>query len=164
MLDAVGGLRLHLHLPGAAEQIHVVDEVAAERGLQRLEDVLERDAEDLRLVAVDIEIDRRIGRRERAEHAAQLRVLVGRHHQPAQHLRQLLGIAAAQVLQHVGEAAAGAEADDRRRRQRHDRAALDLAELGPQPRDHLRERRARRSCAPRTASSVTTMKPAFGCE
>ncbi len=37
----VGGLRLHLHLPGAAEQIHVVDEVAAERRLQRLEDVLQ---------------------------------------------------------------------------------------------------------------------------
>ena len=37
-------LRLHLDLPGAAEQIDVVDIVAAERGLQRLEDVVERHA------------------------------------------------------------------------------------------------------------------------
>ena len=45
---------------------------------------------------------------------------------PRSDLRQRLRVAAAQILQHVGEAAAGAEADDRRRRQRHDGAALDL--------------------------------------
>ena len=55
---AVGGLGLRLHLPGAPEQIDVVDVDAAERGLQRLEHVGDVDAEDLRLVAVDVEIDR----------------------------------------------------------------------------------------------------------
>ena len=35
----VGGLGLDLDLPSAAEQVHVVDEVSAERGLQRLEDI-----------------------------------------------------------------------------------------------------------------------------
>ena len=129
-------LRLHLDLPGAAEQIDVVDIVAAERGLQRLEDIVERHPQYLRLVAIDIEIDRRIGGRERAEDAAQPRVLVGRYREPAHDLRERLRIAAAQILEHIGEAAAGAEADDRRRRQRQHRAAADLPELRSQAREN----------------------------
>src|SRR5208283_1108375 len=96
-------------------QVQVVDKVAAERGLQRLEYILQLDAEDLHLVAVDIEIDRRIGRRERREHSAQLRVLVGRYDHPAQNLGKLLRIAAPKVLKDIGEASTRAETDNRRR-------------------------------------------------
>ena len=102
--------------------------------------------------------------RERAEHAAELGILVGRHQQAAQHLRQRLRAAAAGVLQHVAEPAAGAEADDRRRRQRHGPPAAHLAEL--------RAQAARSSPAPiATASarssngfSETIRNAALGCE
>ena len=144
MLGAVGGLGLDLNLPGAAEQVQIVDEIAAERGLQGLEHGVQRHAEDLRLVAIDIEIDRWIGGRERGEHAAELRVLVGRHGQAAHHLRQGLWIAAAQVLQHIAEAAAGAEADDGRRRERQHRAAGNLPEFRTEPLDQCRSRRTPR--------------------
>ena len=80
-----------------------------------------------------------------------LRLLVRRDDQAAQDLGQLLRVAAAQVLQHVGEAAAGAEADDRRRRERDDGAALDLAELLAEARDDRRRAVRRRPCVPRTA-------------
>src|SRR5262249_60375488 len=53
-----------------------------------------------------------------------------RDDEAADDLGERLGTAAGQILQDVGEAAAGAEADDRRWRQRNHRAALYLAELG----------------------------------
>ncbi len=125
----VGGLGLDLNLPGAAEEVHVVDIIAAKRRLQCLEDGAQRHPEDLRLVAVDIEIDGRVGRREGAEDAVELWILVRSDKQATQHLRQRLRIAALQVLQNVSEAAARAEADDRRRRKGHDSAPLNLSEL-----------------------------------
>ena len=67
----IRGLGLHLHLPGPAEQVHVVDVISAERCLKRLEDGVQRHAEDLNLVPVNIEVDRRVRGREGAEHAAQ---------------------------------------------------------------------------------------------
>jgi hypothetical protein len=48
---------LHDNLPCAAEQIEVVDIVATERRLQRLEDVARQNAQCLRLVAIDRQID-----------------------------------------------------------------------------------------------------------
>ena len=72
-------LGLDVDLPGAAEQVEVVDVVAAERGLQGGEDVAHLDAQHLRLVAVDVEIDlRRVGG-EGGEDAGELGLLVGRH-------------------------------------------------------------------------------------
>src|SRR6516164_4958432 len=39
-LRPVRGIRLHLHLPRPSEEVHVVDEIASQRGLQCLEDVI----------------------------------------------------------------------------------------------------------------------------
>ena len=62
MLVAKLRIGLNVDLPGAAEDVEVVDVVAAERRLQRVENVADLDAEHLRLVAIDIEIDlRRVG-------------------------------------------------------------------------------------------------------
>ena len=58
--------------------------------------------------------------------------------EPAHDLRQRLRIAAAQIFEHVGETAAGAETDDRRRRQRQHRPAADLPELRSQARENRR--------------------------
>ena len=128
---------LDLHLPGTAEQIKVVDEVAAERSLQRLEDVAQPHAKDLRLVAVDIEINRRVGRGEGTEDTPQPWIFVRRDHEPTLDLCKLLRISATQILQHVGETASSAETDNRRRRQWNHGTPADLAEFRPQPRDHI---------------------------
>jgi len=105
--------RLHLDLPGPPEKVDVIDEISAQRGLQRLKHAVERNAENLRLVAVDIEVDRWVRCRVGAEHTRQLRILIGGDGEPAHGLRERLRIAAAQIFQHVGEAAARTKADDR---------------------------------------------------
>src|SRR3546814_1645208 len=75
-LRAVVGLGLDVDLPGPAEEIEVVHVIAAERGLQRGKDVIDRHAERLGLLAVDVEIElRRIGGEGR-EHASQRRILI----------------------------------------------------------------------------------------
>ena len=89
-------------------------------------------AKHLRLVSIDVEVDRWIRRRERAEHAGQLWVLRGRRGEPANDLSERFRVAAAQI------AAAGAETEDGRRRQGDNRSALDLAELGAQAGNQLR--------------------------
>ncbi len=76
-VGAVVGLALHVDLPGAAKQVEVVDVDAAQRRLQRGEDIADVEAERLRLGAIDVEIDRRIGRGEGREHARQPRIAVG---------------------------------------------------------------------------------------
>ena len=84
VVDAVAKLRigLDIDLPGAAENVEVVDVVTAERRLQRVENVADLDAEHLRFVAIDIEIDlRRVGGVS-AEHAGKLGLLIGRHVSP----------------------------------------------------------------------------------
>jgi hypothetical protein len=54
--------------------------------------------------------------RSRPQH--HLRILVGRDQEPAQRLRERLGVAAAQILEHICKAASGAETQGRRRRER----------------------------------------------
>src|SRR5262249_27871551 len=100
-------------------------------------DVVQLHAQHLHLVAVDIEIDRRIGCGKRAEHARELRLLVGSDGEAAQRLCERLWVAAAQILQHVGETAAGTETDNGRRREWNDGAALNLAELRAEAGDQL---------------------------
>ncbi len=85
---------LDVDLPGAAEQVEVVDVEAAERALQRGEHVVDVDAQRLRLVAVEIEVElRRVGG-EGAEHARQLGLLVGLDDHRAHHLGELGDVAA----------------------------------------------------------------------
>src|SRR3546814_1292666 len=56
-LRAVVGLGLDVDLPGPAEEIEVVHVIAAERGLPRGKDVIDRHAERPGLLAVDVELD-----------------------------------------------------------------------------------------------------------
>jgi len=73
---AIRCLRLDLDLPPPAKQIDVIDVKPAKRSLQRLKDSVKRYAENLRLIPVDIEKDRRVCRRKGRKHAAELRILV----------------------------------------------------------------------------------------
>ena len=66
---AVGRLGLDVHLPDPAEQVEVVHVEAAQRRLQRGEDVADAHAQRLRLVAVDVQEQRGRGRREGGEDA-----------------------------------------------------------------------------------------------
>src|SRR5262249_2146267 len=77
------GFRLYLHLPRAAEQVHVVDIISAQRCLQRLEYGRWVNLQNLRLVSIDIEVDRRCRRREGAEHPAEPWILIRRDQQTA---------------------------------------------------------------------------------
>ena len=114
-------LGLDIDLPGAAEQVEVVDVEAAERRLQRVEDVADLDAQHLRLVAVDVETDlRRVGG-EGAEDAGELGLLVGGDQQAAHHGREVGRALALQRFEHVLEAAGVAEAEDRRQVERETR-------------------------------------------
>ena len=137
ILDRVAERRLglHIHLPGAAEQIEVVDVEAAERRLQRVEDVADLDPQHLSLVAIDLEPDlRRIGR-VGAEDAGKLGLLVGGDQKPAHDGGDIVGTLALQRFERVLEAAGTAEPEDRGQVERkHDRAR-NRPELRPQPRD-----------------------------
>ena len=135
---AVFLLALQVELPGAAEQVEIVDVIAAQRRLQGAEHVGEIDPQRLHLVAVDVEEQLRRAGRVGGEHAGQQRVLVGGEDQRPRHGGEVGGIAALQVEQLVLEAAAGAEADDRRHVERDDVGLADRRTLGP----HLGDDRA----------------------
>src|SRR5690606_36929809 len=64
---------LHLHAIGPPELVEVVDVQRAHRALQRLEDLLHRDAERERLLAVDLDLQLRPGRPVEAVDALQPR-------------------------------------------------------------------------------------------
>jgi hypothetical protein len=57
--------------------------------------------------------------------------------QSAHDLRKRLRVAGTEIFQNIGESTSGAETDDRRRRERYDDSALDLAELGTESFDDL---------------------------
>ena len=76
------GLRRQADAIGAAEQREVVDVEAAERALHRVEDRVDRDAERLRLLAVDVDPVLRHAGREGGGDAAQLGPLAGRRRPP----------------------------------------------------------------------------------
>ena len=127
VLDRIAELRLGLDidLPGAAEQVEIVDVKSAKRRLQRVEDVADLDPEHLRLVAVDVEADlRRVGG-EGAEDAGEFGLLIGGDQETAHHRRDVIGALPLQCLERVLEAAGTAEADDRRQVERKYDGARD---------------------------------------
>ena len=87
IVDALAkrGLGLQIDLPGAAKNIEVIDVVTAECGLQCIEDIADLDAEHLRLVAIDIEVNLRCVGGVGAEHTGELGLAVGGHKQAAKH-------------------------------------------------------------------------------
>ena len=119
---------------GASEDIEVVDIGRAEIGLDRVGDVLDRHAELLRLDLIDVDEHLRRVRRERREHRGQSRRLARRGDEFVGCGGQQLGTAALPVLDAHGEAAAGADAGDRGRRDHDDEGAFDgrqpLAQIG----------------------------------
>ena len=148
---------------GAAEQIEVVDIGRAEIDLQRREDVGDIDAEQLRLGAVDVEIELRRRGLEQREHLLQAGRLRGRAHHGVGRGLQRLRPAPGAVLDHHAEAAGIADAAHRRRRHHHHQRVLDRREFleqlaaGWRPADWSGRRRAGR-----TASSTRKIAPAFG--
>ena len=119
--------RLRGDAEGAAEQIEVVDVGRADEDLQRVEHVLHVDAEELRLGAVDVEIDLRRRGLEQGEDLDRPAVCVGARHQSvgrsfAQRRRAVAGA----ILDHHAEAAGGADAPHRRRQHGDDEGVLDL--------------------------------------
>ncbi len=141
---AIGCLALNVDLPGTAVEIEVVDVDAAQRCLQRGEHVAHVEAKHLRLAAVDVEIERRIGRREGREHAREPRVAIGGSDQPAGDAAYRGRILPLQRLELILEAAAGREPDDRRQIERQHVGLPDLrarAVRAPDQRLHRIRRR-----------------------
>ncbi len=131
-VHAVFAVGLRHHPEGAAEQVEVVDIGRAEIDLQRGEDVGHIDAEQLRLGAVDVEIELRRRGLEQREHLLH----AGRLRRPSHHGvgRALQGLRAAPgaILDHHAEAAGIADAAHRRRRHHHHQRFLDGDELREQ--------------------------------
>jgi hypothetical protein len=128
-LVAVSGPGLEDDLPDPSVDVELIDEVAAEGGPKRLEDVVHGDAEDLRPVAVDVEIDLRCRSIERAEHGGQLGLLIGRVNQRAHGGGEVGGRLVAGGLELILEAAGRAEPDDRRQIEREDVGARNARRL-----------------------------------
>ena len=74
--DAERRVGLDVDLPGAAEAVEVVDVVAAQVRLQRVEDVGQRHAHRLDLLAVDVHVELRRAGAEAVEQADQAGLLV----------------------------------------------------------------------------------------
>jgi len=103
---------------GAPEQIKVVDIGRADKDLQRVEHVLDVDAEELRLGAVDIEIDLRGGSLEQREDVLDPWRLRGARHEVGGHGLQCRRAASGAILDDHAEAAGIADAAHRRRQHR----------------------------------------------
>ena len=117
------------HLVGAAELVEVVHVQRAEVDLQRLVDRRQRHAQLLGLDAVDVGEQLRHVDLEAGEHAGQVLVSgAGLALQRLHRLVQLVVAEVAAVFDHHLEAADGAEAVDRRRREHHDEGILDAAQ------------------------------------
>ena len=136
---AVAGVRLHDHPPHAAELVELARGERAELRLDRAVDVVDRAAEQRRLVAVDDRAELlRVGaerRRQRRELGPRARL----GEELLRHLVELRRVAGARVLDPELEAARRADAGDRRRGDRQHDRLLDLLRLGV----HVEEDRAR---------------------
>ena len=114
-VHAEGGVGLDVDLPGAAEAVEVVDVVAAQVGLQRVEDVGELDPHRLDLHAVDIHVELGGAGAEAVEQADQAGLLVALGRQGIRLGLQGVEVDVAGRLHHQLEAAGVAQAPHRRR-------------------------------------------------
>ena len=104
-LSAVGGLALDVDLPDSSEQIEIVDKDAAQRRLQGAEHIVHAEAERLRLLAVDVEKNRRVAGGESREDAGQPRVLVGGREEALHHAVHRSGVLPFEPFESVFEPA-----------------------------------------------------------
>src|SRR5262249_36138547 len=129
---------LHVHLPGTAENIEVIDVETAQRRLQGVENIADLDAQDLSLVAVNVQIDlRRVGTVS-GENTGKLGLGIGRHRQPAQDRSQVSRRLSLQRLEHELEAAGVAQSKYGRQVERKRNRAFDRRELRAQAGDNRR--------------------------
>ena len=159
----VAGLRHDAE--GAAEQVEVVDVGRADIDLQRVEHVLHVDAEQLRLGAVDIEIDLRRRGLEQREHLREAGRLVGARQQSAVRFAQRLRAVAGAILDHHAEAAGSADAAHRRRQHRRTmKAVLDARQPAITARAWIAGRRLARIACARFVERLEHQKsaPEFG--
>ena len=113
---------LHVDAIRPVVEVEIVHVRRPQQNLHRLRDVAERDAEALRLLAIDRHDELRIVGRELREHAREARRLVRLPRQVARGVGEILDRAAGLVEQLVLEPAEVAEARDRRRQERKDHA------------------------------------------
>ena len=112
---AMNRIGLHVDLPRTAEAVEVVDVVRAQLHLQRLEEVLELDADRRGLLPVDVEKQPGCARGKVGEQAGQAAVLLSRLHHGGGRLLEEGRAVVASILDHELEARHRAEAVDRRR-------------------------------------------------
>ena len=120
---------LHAHRIGAAEAVEVVHIERAEIDLHGVEHVGHGDAELARLDAVDVGIELRHVDLIAGEHAGELRRLRGARQERLGGRVERLVAAPGAILDLQLEAADGAEAGDRRRREHRGERLLDGGEL-----------------------------------
>ena len=151
---------LHRDAEGAAEQVEVVDVERAEIDLQRVEDVRQAEAEQLRLVAVEVvvELRRRGGERGEQLLRVELRLLARLGDQRLSRVVELRAAAARQILDLEFEAAGRAEAGDRRRIEAQRKGFRDLRAASAAPRRPELTRSAPARARP-TASESRTRPP-----
>ena len=109
------GVGLHLNAECTSQQVEVVDVGRADIDLQRVEHIRQVNAEELRLVAVNIEIELRRLCLEQREHLHQTRRLRRAAHHRIDRALQRLRAAAVAVLDHHAKATGVADAVHRRR-------------------------------------------------
>ena len=127
-IHAIGRVGLGGHAERLAEQVEIIDVGGADKDLQGGEHVRHVDAEELRLRAIDVEIELRRRILEQGEHLAEARRLRGFAHHRGCGFDQSLRTAALAVFHHHPEAAGIADARDRRRLHHQDQALLDAGE------------------------------------
>ena len=126
-VGAEGRVGLDVDLPGAAEAVEVVDVVAAQVRLQRVEDVGQRHPHRLGLLAVDVHVELRRAGAEAVEQADQARLLVALGGQLVRAGLQRVEVHVADALHHQLEAGGGPQARDRRRPEDQHAGLGDLA-------------------------------------
>ena len=87
-LATVVGIGLDVDAEQASEAVEVVDVGAAEHGRHRLEDFVDRHADQPRLLAVEVDLDLRVARIERGEQVADLGSLARGLHELAAERRR----------------------------------------------------------------------------
>ena len=126
---AIFRLSLDDDLPDPAEIDELGNVRGTEIGLQGLVDIRNRDTEELRASAVEIEIELLLRRREGRGDAGQGLVLAGLGNKILGYLVQLLRAAAAHALNVEFKTAGGAQARDRWWIQRENNALLDASQF-----------------------------------
>src|ERR1035441_4158244 len=106
--------QMHQDLPGAAEDVEVVDVKAAQEGLQGVVSVGDANPHGLDFVQIDIDLVRGDVGTEGVDHVGQFTAAAGRLHQGVGRLGEFLDARTSAVLQHELKASGGTEAEDGR--------------------------------------------------